>query len=54
LFGVQFVESLLGHAVNVEVVADLGVSVNALAVSLSDALRKDTWVLGVEEQIDAE
>lgn len=49
LFGVELMEALVGHAVDVEVVANLGVSVDTLTMGLSDALGKDAWVLGVKQ-----
>lgn len=42
-------EALVGHAVDVEVVANLGVRVDTLTMGLSDALGKDAWVLGVKQ-----
>lgn len=53
LLGVEFMEPLLRHAVDVKVVADLRVGVNALTVGLSNTLCEDARVLRVEEQIDA-
>jgi hypothetical protein len=48
LFGVELGEALLGHEVDEEIVANLGVCVNALAVGLGDSLSEDTGVLRVE------
>lgn len=52
LFGIELGEALLGHEVDEEIVADLGVGVYALAVCLGDSLSEDSWVLRVEEQVD--
>ena len=52
LFGVELGEALLGHEVDEEIVADLGVGVYAFAVCLSDSLSEDSWVLRIEEQVD--
>jgi hypothetical protein len=53
LFSVKFWEFLLGHHVDKEVVADLGVSVDTLTVGLSNALGENTWVFRVEEEVDS-
>ena len=47
-------KTLLGHAVYVEMVPDLRVSVDTLTVRLGYALGKDAWVLGVKYQINSE
>jgi hypothetical protein len=52
LFGVKLSKLLARHVVDEEVVADLRIGVDALAVCLSDSLGKDAWVFGVEEQVD--
>ena len=52
LFGVELGEALLGHEVDEEIVADLGVGVYAFAVCLGDSLSEDSWVLRIEEQVD--
>lgn len=49
LFSVELRKTLLGHVVNKEVVADLGVGVDALAMGLRNSLGEDTGILGVEE-----
>jgi hypothetical protein len=48
LFCVKFGKLLLGHHVDKEVVTDLRVSINALRVSLSYTLSKNTWVFRIE------
>ena len=52
LLVVKLSKLLARHVVDEEVVADLRIGVDALAVSLSDSLGEDAWVLGVEEQVD--
>lgn len=52
LFRVKLRKALLRHVVDEEVVTDLRVRVNTLAVGLSDSLCKNARVLGVEKQVD--
>jgi len=52
LLSVKLGEALLGHVVDKEVVADLGVSVSALFVGLGYSLGEDTGILGVEEKVN--
>jgi hypothetical protein len=52
LLSVKLRETLLRHVVDEEVIADLGVSVDTLAVGLSDSLSEDTGIFGVEEEVD--
>lgn len=52
LFGVKLVQTLLRHAVNKEMVADLRVCIDALTVSLGYTLCKNARVFGVEQQIN--
>ncbi len=47
-------KTLLGHAVYVEMVPDLRVSVYTLTVRLGYALGKDAWVFGVKQQVNSE
>ena len=44
-------KTLLGHAVYIEMVPDLRVSVDTLTMRLGYALGKDAWVLGVKKQV---
>ena len=53
LLSVRLRQLLKRHEVDEEVVADLRVSVDALGMGLNDTLSKDTWVLSIEEQVDA-
>ena len=53
LFSVKLRKLLLWHIVDEEIIPNLGVSVNALAVSLSDSLREYSRVLRVEQEVDS-
>jgi hypothetical protein len=53
LLSVKFGEALLGHIVDEEVVANLGVGINALAVGLCNSLGKNTGIFGVVKQVDS-
>ena len=53
LLGVECWKLLQRHKVNEEVVSDLRVSINALLVSLSHSLSKNSRILSAEQEVDS-
>ena len=53
LLSIELWELLLGHVVNEEVVANLGIGILTFFMGLSNTLGKDTWILSIHEEVDA-
>lgn len=53
LLSIELWQLLLRHVVDEEVVSDLGISVNALTVCLSNSLGENSGILWVEKEIDS-
>ena len=53
MFSVKLRKLLLWHIVDEEIIPNLGVSVNALTMSLCDSLCKNSRVLRVEQEVDS-